>query len=272
MRVTQQMLHQNSVRNMNQNLSRFEKTNSQVASGKMLERPSDNPNGVSQAMSLKSSLAANGQYEKNINETNLWLDETDQTIGKMTDVMQRVRELAVNGNNGTLAPEDRATIAAEIKELANQLEEFSKAKVNGQDLFAAVADGEKEFTISNGITIKGSVSKEALFGPGDQLIQSVKDWADSISNGQEVKLDEFDAGFNQLLSVQSEIGARANRVEAFENRMLDNNLQLQKMLSSIEDVDYAEAMIRLKSEESVYQASLASSAKIIQPTLMDFLR
>ncbi|GKW46561.1 flagellar hook-associated protein FlgL [Planococcus sp. NCCP-2050] len=272
MRVTQQMLHQNSVRNMGQNLSRFEKTNSQVASGKMLERPSDNPNGVSQAMSLKSSLAANGQYEKNIDTANLLLDETDQTIGKMTDVMQRVRELAVNGNNGTLAPEDRATIAAEIKELANQLEEFSKAKVNGQDLFAAAKGGEREFTISNGITIKATTSKEALFGTGDQLIQSVKDWADSISKGEEVKLDEIDATFNGLLSVQSEVGARANRVEAFENRLLDNNLQLQKMLSSIEDVDYAEAMIRLKSEESVYQASLASSAKIIQPTLMDFLR
>lgn len=272
MRVTQQMLHQNSVRNMGQNLSRFEKTNSQVASGKMLELPSDNPNGVSKAMSLKSSLAANGQYEKNIDETNLWLDETDQTIGKMTDVMQRVRELTVNGNNGTLAPEDRATIAAEIKELAEQLEQFSKAKVNGQDLFAAAIGGEKEFTISNGITIKATTSKAALFGTGDQLIQSVKDWAANIESGVEVDLKDVDTGFNKLLSVQSEIGARANRVEAFENRLLDNNLQLKKMLSSIEDVDYAEAMIRLKSEESVYQASLASSAKIIQPTLMDFLR
>lgn len=273
MRVTQQMLHQNSVRHMSQNLSRFEKTNSQVASGKMLELPSDNPNGVSQAMSLKSSLAANGQYEKNIDEANLWLDETDQTIGKMTDVMQRVRELAVKGNSGTLAAEDRAAIAAEIKELANQLGEFSKAKVNGQDLFAAAVGGEKEFTISNGITIKANVSKEALFGAGgDQLMKSVNGWADSISKGEEVKLDEIDAGFNGLLSVQSEIGARSNRVEAFENRLLDNNLQLGKMLSSIEDVDYAEAMIRLKSEESVYQASLAASAKIIQPTLMDFLR
>lgn len=275
MRVTQQMLHQNSVRNMGQNLSRFEKTNSQVASGKMLELPSDNPNGVSKAMSLKSSLAANGQYEKNIDETNLWLDETDQTIGKMTDVMQRVRELTVNASNGTLSAEDRTTIASEIEQLKEQISEFSKAKVNGQELFGT----EKKFTVSDGISIPANVSADKLLGPivGDakntkSLDKVLEDLVTAIKNSGEISIDEIDTKVDQLLSVQSEIGARANRVEAFENRLLDNNLQLKKMLSSIEDVDYAEAMIRLKSEESVYQASLASSAKIIQPTLMDFLR
>lgn len=275
MRVTQQMLHQNSVRNMGQNLSRFEKTNSQVASGKMLELPSDNPNGVSKAMSLKSSLAANGQYEKNIDETNLWLDETDQTIGKMTDVMQRVRELTVNASNGTLSAEDRTTIASEIEQLKEQISEFSKAKVNGQELFGT----EKKFTVSDGISIPANVSADKLLGPivGDakntkSLDKVLEDLVTAIKNSGEISIDEIDTKMDQLLSVQSEIGARANRVEAFENRLLDNNLQLKKMLSSIEDVDYAEAMIRLKSEESVYQASLASSAKIIQPTLMDFLR
>lgn len=275
MRVTQQMLHQNSVRNMGQNLSRFEKTNSQVASGKMLELPSDNPNGVSKAMSLKSSLAANGQYEKNIDETNLWLDETDQTIGKMTNVMQRVRELTVNASNGTLSAEDRTTIASEIEQLKEQISEFSKAKVNGQELFGT----EKKFTVSDGISIPANVSADKLLGPivGDakntkSLDKVLEDLVTAIKNSGEISIDEIDTKMDQLLSVQSEIGARANRVEAFENRLLDNNLQLKKMLSSIEDVDYAEAMIRLKSEESVYQASLASSAKIIQPTLMDFLR
>ena len=265
MRVTQQMLHQNSVRHMNQNLNSFQKTNSQVSSGKMLERPSDDPNGVSKAMSLKSSLAANGQYEKNIDETNLWLDETDQTIGKMTDVMQRVRELTVNGNNGTLAPEDRETIAAEIEQLKEQISEFSKAKVNGQELFGA----EKTFTISNGITIPANVGAERLLGETLAVLDEV---AGNIRSGKEASIEDIDTSMNNMLSVQSEIGARTNRVEAFENRLLDNNLQLGKMLSSIEDVDYAEAMIKLKSEESIYQASLAASAKIIQPSLMDFLR
>lgn len=273
MRVTQQMLHQNSVRHMNQNLNRFEKTNSQVASGKLLERPSDDPHGVSKAMSLKSSLAANGQYEKNINEAKLWLDETDQTIGQMTDVMQRIRELAVKGNNGTLATEDREVIAKEISELSKQLEQFSNAKLDGRNLFAEGAAGQRIFTISNGISLTANVSKQALFGNAESdLLASAASWAGKISKGEEAPLDEIDAAFQQLLIVRAEVGVRTNRVDAFENRLLDNNLQLKKMISSVEDVDYAEAMIRLKSEESVYQASLAASAKIIQPNLMDFLR
>ena len=70
----------------------------------------------------------------------------------------------------------------------------------------------------------------------------------------------------------SENGARQNRVEATESRLFDAKLSLGTALSSIEDVDYAEILIKLKSEESVYQASLSSSAKIMQTNLMDFLR
>ena len=83
MRVTHQMLHQNSINNMSQNLSRWEKTNNQVSSGKSLQRPSDDPFGVSKAMNLKSALATNEQYERNTNDATLWLDETDQTINSM---------------------------------------------------------------------------------------------------------------------------------------------------------------------------------------------
>jgi flagellar hook-associated protein 3 FlgL len=283
MRVTQQMLHQNSVRHMNQNLSRFEKTNSQVASGKMLELPSDDPHGVSKAMSLKSSLAANSQYEKNIDEASLLLDETDQTISGMTNVMQRVRELAVRAGNGTLTDTDRSAIANEVKELAGKIAEFSNVKVSGKDLFAKPAAEDapvqlRTFTVSEGISITATVSLENLFGKDDpengtkSLGTVLDELVTAIQDGSDIPLDEIDTEMDRLLSVQAEVGARTNRVEAFENRMLDNNLQLQKMLSSIEDVDYAEAMIRLKSEEGVYQASLAASAKIIQPSLMDFLR
>ena len=61
-------------------------------------------------------------------------------------------------------------------------------------------------------------------------------------------------------------------MEAVANRIKDSSLELKSMLSKIEDIDYAEAITRLKSEESICQATLAASAKIIQPSLMDFLR
>ena len=265
MRVTQQMLHQNSVRNMNQNLSRFEKTNSQVSTGKMIERPSDNPNGVSQAMSMKSSIAANEQYARNTDEAKLWLDETDQTISSMTSVMQRVRELAVQGSNGTATDSDRAVIASELEELTAQMSQFADAKVNGQALFGA----DKNFTIGDGFSIKANATSAEVLGDTLAVLENL---TTAMRAGSGIDLDAIDGSMERMLGAQADIGARTNRVEATENRLKDHTFELKTAVSKIEDVDYAEAIIRLKSEESIYQASLSASSKIIQQSLMDFLR
>lgn len=293
MRVTQQMLHQNSVRHMNQNLSRLEKTNNQGSTGKLLHRPSDDPNGVSKAMNLKSALAANEQYERNTNEATLWLDETDQTINDMVNVMQRVRELAVQGSNGTLTDSDRSAIATEVEELTEQVRQFANSKVNGNSLFNGQKTkespypdkdsyktdmfdtGAKSFTIADGVVVQANVTADKLFGNAadtSNLFQTLTNFSEGLRSGTDISIEQIDKGIERMLSTQAESGARQNRVEAVGNRIKDSNIVLQSMLSKIEDVDYAEAITRLKSEESIYQATLAASSKIIQPSLMDFLR
>ncbi|WP_394121075.1 flagellar hook-associated protein FlgL [Planococcus donghaensis] len=293
MRVTQQMLNQNSIRNMSQNLSRFEKINNQVSSGKLLHRPSDDPNGVSKAMNLKSTIAANTQFERNSNEAKLWMNETGQNIDSMVDAMQRVRELAVQGNNGTYSELDQTAMAAEIEELTERMRQLANAKVNGQSLFNGQKTGEmpfpekgnpavdstdliaKTFTIGDGIKIQSSVLPDELFGTAaddTNIFKTLQSISTELKAGNSIDLDKIDAGIDRLLTVGAENGVRQNRVEAVENRLLDSNLELKSMLSKVEDIDYAEAIIKLTSEESVYQASLAASSKIIQPSLMDFLR
>jgi len=293
MRVTQQMLNQNSIRNMSQNLARFEKINNQVSTGKLLHRPSDDPNGVSKAMNLKSALAANAQFERNTSEAKLLMDETDQHIGSMVDVMQRVRELAVQGNNGSLSEHDRTAISAEVEELTEQMRQLANAKVNGKSLFNGQDTGEtpfpkrgnytfdstelaaRTFNIGEGISIQSSVLPDELFGTAaddENLFRTLQSISANLTAGTSSDLDKIDAGMERLMTAAAGNGARQNRIEAVENRLLDTNLQLKSMLSKVEDIDYAEAIIKLTSEESVYQASLAASSKIIQPSLMDFLR
>lgn len=293
MRVTQQMLHQNSVRHMNQNLSRLEKTNNQVTTGKQLHRPSDDPNGVSKAMNLKSALVANDQFERNTNEANLWLDESGQTINEMVNAMQKVRELGVQGDSGTLTDSDRNIIAIEVEELTEQIRQFANSKVNGKYIFNGLKTDEppypnknsyqndtfdtsaKMFTIADGVAVKANVTADELFGnaaDNTNLFNTLNLLASDLRSGSDIQMDQIDKGIDRMLTVASEAGARKNRVEGIENRILDSNIELKSMLSKLEDVNYAEAVTKLKSEESVYQASLAASAKIIQQTLMDFLR
>lgn len=293
MRVTQQMLHQNSVRHMNQNLSRLEKTNNQVTTGKQLHRPSDDPNGVSKAMNLKSALVANDQFERNTNEANLWLDESGQTINDMVNVMQKVRELGVQGNNGILSDSDRNIVAIEVEELTEQIRQFANSKVNGKYIFNGLKTDEppypnknsyqndtfdtsgKMFTIADGVAVKANVTADELFGnaaDNTNLFNTLNLLASDLRSGSDIQMNQIDKGIDRMLTVAADAGARKNRVEGIENRIQDSNIELKSLLSKLEDVNYAEAVTKLKSEESVYQASLAASAKIIQQTLMDFLR
>ncbi|AQQ54139.1 flagellar hook-associated protein FlgL [Planococcus lenghuensis] len=293
MRISQQMLHQNSLRHMNQNLSRMEKTNLDLSTGKKLHKPSDDPNGVSKAMNLKSALTANKQYERNADEANLWLSEADQTINGMVEVMQRVRELAVQGNNGALSDQDRNMIASETEALHEQIHQFANAKVNGQYLFngsntknppfptsgayteSTFNTDQRKFTIGEGAAVNINVTADKLIGnanENDNLFNVLNSVAAALKAGETVSLDHIDQGMERLLTTAAEVGARQNRVEAITNRVQDSNVALQTMLSQIEDVNYAETITKLKSEESIYQASLSATAKIIQPTLMDFLR
>ena len=293
MRVTHPMLHQNSINNMSQNLSRWEKTNSQVSSGKSLQRPSDDPFGVSKAMNLKSALATNEQYERNTNEATLWLDETDQTINSMVSVMQRARELAIQGDTGTQSEHGRNVIAAEVEELTEQIRQFANSKVNGNYLFNGLNTneapfpnpdsyetnsfdtGSKTISIGDGVSVKVNVTADQLFGNAEDeanLFKELNDLAENIRSGESVPLEQLDKGLERILTAAAEVGARQNRVEAINNRIKDSTLELTSMLSKTEDVDYSVAMTKLKSEESIYQASLAATAKLIQPSLMDFLR
>ncbi|MDE4085008.1 flagellar hook-associated protein FlgL [Planococcus maritimus] len=293
MRVTQQMMHQNSVNHMQQNLGRFEKTNLQASSGKLLHKPSDDPQAVAKSMSLKTVMSANDQFERNIGDASLWLDENDRSIQAMVDVTQRIRELGVQGGSGTLSPEDRELIFKEVGVLNEQLRQFANSEVDGRYLFGGGDGTVKPFadTVSFEATSANGPLKTAKIGPGMQieigilpqtlignaedpsnLFRVVGQLADSIQAGGQVGLDGIDEAMERLLTAAAENGARQNRIEATESRLLDAKLSLGSALSSIEDVDYAEILIKLKSEESIYQASLSSSAKIMQTNLMDFLR
>jgi flagellar hook-associated protein 3 FlgL len=85
-------------------------------------------------------------------------------------------------------------------------------------------------------------------------------------------LEILDNKLTNLLTARSTIGAKVNRLELQRNRMESMSISLTGLLSKNEDADMAEVIMNLKMQENVYRAALAAGARIIQPTLIDFLR
>ena len=100
MRITNKSMMTNYLSNLNKSLKRMSDSQNQLASGKNIQRPSDDPFGTIKAMNLDTSLKQNEQYKKNIEDSLDFLNVTDASLGTMTDALQRIRELTVYGING----------------------------------------------------------------------------------------------------------------------------------------------------------------------------
>ncbi|MCA0170580.1 flagellar hook-associated protein FlgL [Bacillus sp. RAR_GA_16] len=291
MRITQQMLSSNTTSQLQQNLSRYEKANEQVSTGKRINRPSDDPIGVQKSLKLASQLADNEQYERNTDYALSWMETTDQALNSISNALQRANELGLQASNGTNSPEDQQTIAKEVEQLRAEIQDIANTKFDGKYIFngqktdqpiQVAANGDLTYNnqsitqrMSSSNTIEMNVTGE-VFDGSVNLFKALDQLSGALVNGDQdgisSALEKVETGKEQVLNSWTTLGAKQSRVEGMNQRLKEENLSLQTLVSKNDEVDFAEAIMKLKTEESVYQASLAASAKIIQPSLLDFLR
>lgn len=295
-RVTQSMMSSQLLRNLNTNMRQMDNLQNQLSTGRKLNKPSDDPVGITYSMRYRSELSANEQYEKNADAAQSWLDFTDTVLGQAGDVFQRVRELAVQGANGTNTPESLNSIKSEIGQLYEQLVQIGNSEFNGKYVFngqftdvapytSASAATEMtdavhiQYEVSPGVKMPVSTTGNEVFGaPSDddnafkvlKDLISALDSADSSAVGD--VLGKLDSRYDKFLEVRADVGAKTNRLEHAENRLKDININLESLQSKTEDADLSEVITRFLMSENVYRSSLSAGSKLIQPSLVDFLR
>ncbi len=109
-----------------------------------------------------------------------------------------------------------------------------------------------------------------IFAALEKVIDNTKNNDTQALSGE--NLGELDIILDKILSYRSVVGAKINRIELSKERLQDLEVNLTKLLSKDQDIDVAEVIMHLKSEENVYRRALAVGARILQPSLMDFLR
>ncbi|WP_027633896.1 flagellar hook-associated protein FlgL [Clostridium hydrogeniformans] len=136
--------------------------------------------------------------------------------------------------------------------------------------------------ISQGVTMEYNVASRELmeFSKGKDLMDLLSDITSNLSSGkpEDIKkltgenLDDITKAMDNLLKLRSEVGAKQNRMEAAKDQNSEENFNLTDILSKTEDIDFTEKIMEYSVMQSVYIASLQTSAKVIQPSLLDYLR
>lgn len=308
-RVTHNMMAERFLTNINDIFSRLQKVHDQLTTGHAIRRPSDDVPGATQALSIRSAIQLNAQYLRTIDLSKTWLDSNEGALTAISDVVQRARELAVQGSTDTLVDDDRAAMALEADQLAQAAIAAANTTLTGAYLFGGhkttrpslgVAPDDEPFTLS-GSTVSyhgnaGVMNRE--IGPGLQIpinvtgvsditepsgfshpllsvLRALVSFRDNLKLGTadvERSLGELDTALTKVVALRSDSGARVNRFDFTAERLKDAQLQLTGLLSSVEDVDTIEAATNFAQEQTVYQAALKAGAQAIQPSLLDFLR
>ncbi|MFD2679310.1 flagellar hook-associated protein FlgL [Bacillus seohaeanensis] len=292
MRVTQGMLASNSLRQLSNSYEKLGNYQDQLNTGKKISRPSQDPVVAMKGMYYRSNLNEVEQYQRNLSEAYLWMDNSDAGLEQANSALQRVRELIIQGKNGTNDEDGRYAIAKEIEQLKQDLVETANTQVAGRYIFngtevdnAPVTDGNPPTVnlntedymvqVSAGVDIKTNINPENVFNQGlfDTLQNVVQGFDGNYDSAQmDQYLEDIDNRLDTLQAERSEIGARYNRLEMIDNRLGKTEVMANKIISDNEDADMEKVITDLTIQESIHRAALSVGAKIIQPTLMDFLR
>ncbi|WP_339263883.1 flagellar hook-associated protein FlgL [Geobacillus sp. FSL K6-3411] len=297
MRITQSMLANNMLKQITRSYEKLDQYQTQLSTGKKITRPSDDPVVAMKGIAYRSNLAEVEQFKRNFSEAYNWVENSDAALDKATQALQRIRELIVQASNDTYEETQRQAISQEIKQLTEHLVTIANTKVGDKYIFNGAQTTEPPVTVNadgtitvstndqqlnielaKGVYIPVNIPPSTAFGAGNGLFSDLQELAASLENasttGDELTgyLDKLDNHLTHLLGVRAELGARMNRIELMEDRVDGQQVIAEKILSDNEDVDLEKVIIDLKTQESVHRAALAVGARIIQPTLVDFLR
>jgi flagellar hook-associated protein 3 FlgL len=290
--------------NLSNNLGRLDKLQQQMSTGKKIQTPSDDPIVASRALKFRTDVAQIDQYQKNVDDASSWMEMTDSALSSIGDVLQRARELAVQGASGTLSTGDRQKIGLEAQQLKQQLISLSNSTYSGRYIFSGFQtdkplvdamglynvqvqtiapnreDIKYEINISDKINI--NVLGSELFGgvgtvgTAPKMMRDMDDLITALNTsditGAHTAITNIDNNIQNVLTHRADVGARTNRIDLTKNRLTSDNTNFTKLMSDNEDADMAEIIMNLQNEQNVYNASLSAGAKIIQPTLIDFLK
>lgn len=385
-RVTQSMLSNNMLRNLNTSYGKMSQLQDQINSGRKFTRASQDPVAAIKGMQYRVQLDKIGQFQRNMNEAEAWLDTTDTALDQVGNVLNRVKELVVQAANDTNTPDDREKIKKEIEQIREQMKDVSNTQLGGKYIFSGThtqkplfanvevpdvqalynslaTDAEKQAFIQDpagfmqtpGLTIPSKtvrvlntdaglnakyasevfsvqdpndLTKQVVIEPIDlditvpanhvplttgvngsvdievfdgitltvnttggadifgKLEETLKGISDTLANpnmtGQEIgdhlgsspiDVNETIATLqSKVLTVRADVGAKMNRAELMLNRLDIHEINVTKQKSENEDTDYAKTITEMATQESIHQAALSVGAKIIQQTLVDFMR
>ena len=289
MRVTNSMMTATVKRNLFRQAEQLAKKQETMASGKRINRPSDDPLGYGKVLDYRKTLTSLGQYDRNIQNAKNRTEFIETTLEGVEELMVDAKNWAVN--QSASASMDREAAITSVQNIREQMLQMSNSKMGNVYVFAGfqtltppfASDGA--YNGDNGYysVMTADNMEMQVEADGSRIFQGAEDVFDALDElivGLQTddvalihdQIDRFEQAQGQVQMVRAESGAKYQQLQLVEQQTAKLKLTFEEMMDSTEKAIIEETVIDFNNQELAYELALNAAAKIIQPTLMDFLR
>jgi flagellar hook-associated protein 3 FlgL len=286
------MLRNEALRSIRRGQGELARIRQQLASGKRVGKPSDDPVAVPGIMDSSSRLRAVEQYRRNLDSADARVRLEDSILQDLTLTIERARELAIGQGGDTASPATRRTVQAEIDELRDFVRTLGNTRFGNAYLFGGAYAQDEPFPPGGPDPLRPpagdhdveiGAGEYALANHGGQRIfidTGIFDDLEALSvalgandaDGIMAAAEALDRTNGEVQELVGEIGARGRRLEIARENLESIEIDLNTYRSELEDVDFERAVTELASLQASFQAALAANARIFTNTLNDYLR
>ena len=304
MRISTQLLFESGAARIGDLQSSLLRTQQQIASGRRILTPSDDPVGATRALEITQSQSINTQYGVNRQSAKSTLSEAEGVLSSVTELLQDVRTTTIAAGNGLLGDTERGFMATELNARLDQLLGLANSRdAMGNYLFSGFQTDTPAFVKSaTGATYQGDAGQRmaqvdatrqmavttpgstVFQGGGQDMFQTLNDLitllqtpvvtpADkaNLAAGLATAKSDIDLALDNVLTVRAAGGSRLQELDSLDYAGEDRNLQYSQVLSELQDLDYTKAVTQLSQQQITLEAAQQSFVKTSSLSLFNFI-
>jgi flagellin len=244
-----------------------------LSSGKRINSAKDDAAGLAISSTMTAQIRGMNQAIRNANDGIALAQTADGALAETTNMLQRIRELAIQSKSGTYSTGDRANLQAEVSQLTLQIDDnLTNAKFNGVSLFSKVASTNVVITIQSGDAASSTIDLTIAGLDGTKLTSTALDVSTVAASATTIA--NVDLALTSINTTRASLGAGQSRLESAVNNLTTNSTNLAEARSRIEDADYSSETTNLAKAQILAQASTAmiSQANQSQQNVLSLLK
>lgn len=303
MKVTQETAYRSLLGYIERSSSRLQDLRGEAASGKKINRASDDPASIRAVLNTRNDIKATDRYFKTSDIALSRLQVLDNQMDTAENIMTRAKEISVGAINDTASTQDRAVMADEIRNLREELFTLANRKFDGRYIFSGYEEGTAPFSdnpaypatstnpyiyngdsgefkleIAPGEQVGVNLAGDQLFlgaGGGVDLFETLDQMEIALraddSAAASAVLDTLETGADQIRELRSQKGLDAAGVETAQSQMDVARSDFQEILSRYQDADFADVITQMTKEEAALEAAMNVTSKVSRLSILNFL-